>query len=206
MDENEVAARPVRTIHTSVVPRPVAFTRMRDGSPEEFATVKLAERAQKARLADRILDALAVVEHEGVGGYQVDRLTHSLQSATRAERAGEELDYIVVALVHDIGDTMAPYSHGELAAAVVSPFVAPRLTWIVGHHPVFSMYHYAHFVGGDRHARERYRGHRWFDDAARFVEEYDENCFDPDYSVLPLEHFAPMVREVFGRDPDAPGR
>ena len=131
----------------------------------------------------------------------MNRTEHVLQSATRALRNGEETDYVVAALTHDIGDILAPYSHGELAAAVIQPFVSPRIAWILKVHPVFSMYYYAHFIGGDRNARERYRGHQWFDDAACFCENYDENCFDPDYSWLPMEHFAPMLHEVFGREP-----
>jgi predicted HD phosphohydrolase len=185
----------------TVVPRPVGFTRMQDGSPEEFATVKLAEREQKKQLPGRILRALSAIEDEGVGGYQVDRTQHSLQSATRAFRAGENTDYVVAALIHDLGDILAPYSHGQLAASVIRPFVEPRLAWILEHHPVFTLYHYGQFVGADPNARDRYRGHEWFDDAAYFVENYDENCFDPDYDNLPMEHFAPMVYEVFGREP-----
>lgn len=184
-----------------IVPRPVTFTRMQDGSPEEFATVKLAERAQKAELPRRIIEALTAITDEGVGGYQIDRTQHCLQSATRAFRAGEETDYVVAALIHDIGDVLAPYSHGELAAAVIKPFVSPRITWILKYHPIFSMYYYAHFVGGDRNARDRFRGHEWFDDAVRFCEHYDENCFDPGYDNLPMAHFEPMVHEVFGREP-----
>jgi len=185
----------------TVVPRPVTFTRMQDGSPEEFATVKLAERAQKAELPGRIIQALMAIEDEGVGGYQINRTEHSLQSATRAFRAGEETDYVVAALIHDIGDILAPYSHGELAAAVIKPFVPPRISWILRNHPVFSLYYYGHFVGADRNARDRFRGHEWFDDAVYFCEHYDENCFDPDYDNLPMEHFAPLVHEVFGREP-----
>src|SRR5215472_16970331 len=98
----------------TVVPRPVTFTRMQDGSPEEFATVKLAEREQKRQLPGRIIQALTAVEEEGVGGYQVNRLEHCLQSATRAFRNGESTDYVVAALIHDIGDVLAPYSHGQL--------------------------------------------------------------------------------------------
>ena len=115
----------------TVVPRPVGFTRMQDGSPEEFATVKLAEREQKKQLPGRILRALSAIEDEGVGGYQVNRTQHSLQSATRAFRAGENTDYVVAALIHDLGDILAPYSHGQLAASVIRPFVEPRLAWIL---------------------------------------------------------------------------
>lgn len=186
---------------SNIVPRPVQFTRMQDGTPEEFATVKLAELEQKKRLPGRIIDALNAVADEGVGGYQVNRTEHSLQSATRAFRNGEETDYVVAALIHDIGDILAPYSHGQLAAAVIRPFVAPRITWILEHHTIFSMYYYAHLIGGDRNARDKYRGHEWFDDTVYFCEHYDENCFDPDYDNLPMDHFAPMVHEVFGREP-----
>jgi predicted HD phosphohydrolase len=167
----------------------VSFVRMSDATPEEFAVVMRSVDALQRRLPDQVLASLRQSVGEGVGGYQVDRLTHCLQSATRAERAGEQPDYVV------------PASHGQLAAAVIRPFVSPRLTWIVEHHPVFSMYHYAHLIGADRNARDVYRGHPWFDDTAYFCAAYDENCFDPGYPTLPLEHFEPLVREVFRREP-----
>jgi predicted HD phosphohydrolase len=185
----------------AIVPRPVAFTRIRDGSPEEFATIMESLRALTGNLPNRIMEALRDSADEGVGGYQVNRIEHSLQSATRAHRAGESMDYVVAALVHDIGDIVAPYSHGDIAAAVIKPFVEPRLTWILRVHPVFTAYYYADFIGADKNARERYRDNIWFDDAVYFVENYDENCFDPNYDWLPLEFFEPMVREVFSRPP-----
>jgi len=184
-----------------IVPKPVTFTRIRDGSPEEFATVMLSLRTLTGNLPDRIIEALKESADEGVGGYQVNRIEHVLQSATRAHRAGESMDYVVAALVHDIGDIIAPYSHGEIAAAVIKPFVEPRLTWILKVHPVFTAYYYADFIGADRNARDIYRDNPWFDDAVHFVENYDENCFDPDYDSLPLEFFEPMVRELFSRPP-----
>jgi predicted HD phosphohydrolase len=191
-----VAAEP-----SSIVPRPVAFTRIRDGSPEEFATVMASLRTLTGNLPYRILEGLKQSADEGVGGYQVNRIQHVLQSATRAQRAGESTDYVVAALVHDIGDLMAPYSHGEIAAAVIKPFVEPRLTWILKVHPIFTAYYYADFIGADKNARDRHRGNKWFDDAVYFVENYDENCFDPNYDSLPLEFFEPMVHEVFSRPP-----
>ena len=111
------------------------------------------------------------------------------------------MDYVVAALVHDIGDIIAPYSHGEIAAAVIKPFVEPRLTWILKVHPIFTAYYYADFIGADRNARDIHRDNPWFDDAVYFVENYDENCFDPHYDSLPLEFFEPMVRDVFSRPP-----
>jgi predicted HD phosphohydrolase len=186
---------------SSIVPRPVAFTRIRDGSPEEFASVMASLRTLTGNLPYRILEGLKQSADEGVGGYQVNRIQHVLQSATRAHRAGENTDYVVAALVHDIGDLMAPYSHGEIASAVIKPFVEPRLTWILKVHPIFTAYYYADFIGADKNARDRHRGNKWFDDAVYFVENYDENCFDPNYDSLPLEFFEPMVHEVFSRPP-----
>lgn len=180
------------------------FTRMQDGTAEDYATIGALEAQYAANLPSRILSAVADLA-DGFGGYAVDRTTHSLQSATRALRHGEDTDYIVAALVHDIGDPLAPYSHGSLAAAVLRPFVSERLCWIISHHPVFQMYYYAPHMGGVRDARERYRDSPWYDDAIYFCENYDENCFDPDYPTLPLEHFAPMVTEVFSREPRYPG-
>ena len=107
---------------------------------------------------------------------------------------------MVAALVHDIGDMIAPFSHSELAAAVLRPFVSEKTYWIVKHHGLFQMYYFAHHLGGDRNARDRYRDHLWYDDAIRFCEFYDQNCFDPDYDSKPLAFFAPMVKRLFRRE------
>jgi predicted HD phosphohydrolase len=179
------------------------FTRMRDGTAEDYAVVEAAEVEYERGLPDRILGAVKALGDAGLGGYAVTRLEHSLQSATRAMRDGRETDYVVAALVHDIGDGLAPHAHGSYAATVLRPYVSERICWIVEHHPVFQMHYYAPHLGGDGDARERYRGHQWFDDTVEFCEKYDENCFDPDYDSLPLEHFEPMVREVFTRQPFA---
>jgi len=109
--------------------------------------------------------------------------------------------YVVAALVHDIGDSLAPYSHGSYAAAVLRPFVSEELCWVISHHPLFQMYYYGPHMGGDKHSRDQFRGHPWFDATVEFCERYDENCFDPDYDWLPLAHFAPAVEEVFTREP-----
>jgi predicted HD phosphohydrolase len=173
--------------------RQVAFTRMIDGTAEEYAYLDRLEQDYRAGLPDRLLAALRALD-DSLSGYRVTRLEHSLQAATRALRAGEPDEMIMAALLHDIGDTLAPYSHSELAAAVLRPFVSERTYWIVKHHGVFQMAYYAHHTGGDRNARDRFRDHPWFDDAVRFCEDYDQNCFDPDYDWEPLEAFEPMLR------------
>jgi predicted HD phosphohydrolase len=174
----------------------VSFTSMADGTREDYELLERYEDEYNAKLPDRILAALRALEMS-LPGYQVTRLEHSLQSATRAERDGRDEEYIVAALVHDVGDELAPHTHGELSAAMLAPYLPERLCWIVQHHPVFQEYYYAPHFGGSRESRERYRGHRWFDDCDEFCERYDQNCFDPGYDSLPLEHFEPMVRRVF---------
>jgi predicted HD phosphohydrolase len=178
------------------------FTRMRDGTPAEYARIAEREATYNRTLYLRVLGAVrALGAADSDPGYAVSRLEHSLQSATRAERDGRPVDYVVAALVHDIGDGLAPYSHGSYAAAVLRPFVSAELCWIVSHHPVFQMHYYGAQTGDDVNAREAFRGHPWFDATVEFCERYDENCFDPDYDWLPLEHFATAAEEVFSRGP-----
>jgi predicted HD phosphohydrolase len=154
-----------------------------------------------AELPDRVLDAVANLRNFQ-GALQVTRYEHSLQSATRAYRDGKDEEYVVMCLVHDIGDTLAPYSHGPLVAAVIKPFVSERVRWIVEKHPLFQSYYFAHHLGADRNARDKYKDHPYYEDTIEFCAKYDQNCFDPDYDSLPLEFFEPMVHRVFGRQPD----
>ena len=176
----------------------VSFTRMEDGTREEYEFLDRMEDEYKTGLVDRILEHLRRLEHS-ISGYRISRLEHSLQGATRAVRAGESDEYVAAVLLHDIGDELATYSHSEMAAAILRPFVSERLYWIVRHHGVFQMYYYAHHCGGDRNARERYRDHEWYQDAIDFCHNYDQNCFDPDYDSEPLEFFEPILRRVFAR-------
>ncbi len=175
----------------------VGFTRMEDGTAEDYALLERYEEGYVASLPDRLLDSLDKLK-SSLAGYQVSRYEHSLQSATRALRDGRDEEYVVGALLHDIGDELAPYTHGEMVAAILKPYVRPEVCWIVKHHGLFQMYYYAHHSGGDRNARDRYRDHEWYDACAEFCEKYDQNCFDPSYDSLPVEEFEPMLRRVFG--------
>lgn len=174
----------------------VNFTRMADGTKEDYQLLGEYGAAFTAGLADRIVSALTELDRDETG-YRVTRLTHSLQTATRAHRDERDEEYVVMAAVHDIGDTLAPFTHSEMIGAVLRPFVRPEVCWIAKHHGVFQDFYYAHFYGRDRNAREAYRGHVWFDACAEFCELYDQRSFDPDYETLPLEFFEPMVARVF---------
>ena len=173
----------------------VRFTSMADGTREDYELLQRREADYLAALPDRLLKAVQALEHS-LSGYQVTRYEHSLQSASRAYRDGRDEEYVVAALLHDIGDELAPHTHGEMVAAVLRPFVREELCWAIKHHGVFQMYYYAHHYGEDRDARERYRDHPHYDACAEFCELYDQNCFDPAYESLPLEHFEPIVRAV----------
>jgi predicted HD phosphohydrolase len=156
-----------------------------------------ADADEDAReLPGRLMNAVAELERFQ-GALKVSRLEHSLQSATRASRAGKDKEYVAAALLHDIGDSLAPHSHGDMVAAVLRPFVSERVCWIVQKHALFQSYYYAHLMGEDRNARDRYIDHPFYEDCVEFCERFDQNCFDPDYDSLPLEFFRPLVEDVF---------
>ena len=176
----------------------VNFTSMENGTAEEYAFLNGLEDQFNVDLPKRLIAALSSLD-SSLSGYQISRLEHSLQGATRAYVAGEDLEMVIAILFHDIGDELAPYSHSEMAAAILRPFVSEKIYWIIKHHGVFQMYYYAHHSGGDRNARELFIDSPWYQDAIKFCHEYDQNCFDPDYESKPLEFFVPMVNEFFSR-------
>jgi predicted HD phosphohydrolase len=138
--------------------------------------------------------------NESLPGYQISRLEHSLQSATRAEVDGADIDMVVAALLHDIGDVLAPDNHSQMAAAIVRPYVRAEVTWVVEMHGLFQMQFYAHHLGKPRDGHMAYADHPWFESCNRFCERYDQAAFDPAYPSTPLSYFEPMLREVFGRN------
>ncbi|KMW58401.1 hypothetical protein AIOL_003374 [Candidatus Rhodobacter oscarellae] len=176
----------------------VKFTAMKDGDKEDYAFLHPLEVEYASGTADRLLKALVSLD-ESLSGYQVTRLGHSLQSATRAERDGADIDWVVSALLHDIGDIFAPYNHDEYAAAILKPFVREQCTWVVEKHGDFQMIYYGHHVGADPEKRQQYAGHRYFDDCVAFCARWDQASFDPGYDTRPIEHFAARVHEVFAR-------
>ena len=176
----------------------VRFTRMADGTKEEYEFLGQVGAAFNALLPDRILGALNDLKGS-VDGYQISRYAHSVQTASRAQRDGRDEEYVVMALVHDIGDGLAPYTHSEMIGAVLRPFVRPEVRWIASHHGVFQYYYYAHHLGLDRNARDAYRQHEWFNACVEFCEKYDQQSFDPAYENLPIQFFEPIVRRIFSK-------
>jgi predicted HD phosphohydrolase len=176
----------------------VDITAMADGTKADYELLDRYERLHVGDLPNRLIETLDRLSGS-LGGYQITRLEHSLQAATRARLAGANVDWVVAALMHDIGDELAPYNHSELAASVLQPYVREEVHWVVLHHGVFQSYYYAHHLGGDRNLRDRYMDHHWAPLCMQFCAEWDQNSFDPDFAIHALETFEDDVHEVFGR-------
>ena len=178
----------------------VQFTQMKHGSKEDYELLSKFEKEYAEKLPDRILEALLNLG-DSMDGYQVSRLEHSLQSATRAERDGADEEMIVATLVHDIGDSLAPFNHSQLVASVLRPYVSEKVYWIMLHHGMFQEYYYAHHIGRDRNVRDQFKDHKYYQATVDFCERWDQKSFDPEYDSFPLEHFEPMVRNLFSKQP-----
>lgn len=174
------------------------FTHMEDGSVEDWSTIAQDFAAYATQLPDRILAHLRLLDGD-FGGFPVDRLSHSLQTATLAHRDGRDEEYVVCALLHDIGDTLGSYNHADIAAAILKPFVSPENLWMIEKHAIFQGYYFFHHLGLDRHLREQFKDHPQFEQTIEFCARYDAAAFDPEGETLPLEFFEPMLRRVFAK-------
>src|SRR4030088_1149202 len=176
----------------------VSFHRMEDGTREDYELLERGESEYVRALPDRLLTALQKLD-QSLQGYRVSRLCHSLQAATRALKDGADDELIVAALIHDLGDDLAPYNHAEIAAGIIRPYVRPEVTWIVEQHGLFQTYYYAHHYDRDRNGREKFRDHPWYQACKNFCADWDQCSFDPGYPTEPLSTFESRVREIFSR-------
>ena len=174
------------------------FTHMKDGKAEDWQVIASSFGEFAKGLPDRILSHLKLLEGD-FGGFPVDRLTHCLQTATLAHRDGKDDEYVVCALLHDIGDTLGTYNHADVAAVLLEPFVSDANHWMVKHHAIFQGYFFFHYLGMNRDMRDQYRDHPHFERTIEFVHKYDSPAFDPDAETLPLSYFEPMVQRVFAQ-------
>jgi predicted HD phosphohydrolase len=174
------------------------FTRMDESTAEQWAVIGRETMEHQGRVAERSLGMLRSLE-EITDGFAVNQLVHSLQTATRAERDGADEQMVFASLLHDVGKAVSVPNHPEIAAAIIKSYVRPEVYDVIRAHQDFQGRHYYAHFGGDPDAREKYRGAPWFDLAARFADDYDQTAFDPSYDTLPLEHFEPLVRDIFGR-------
>ena len=178
----------------------VNFTAMKNGTREEYLLLDEYEKDYIKGTADRILSFMKGLT-QTLEGYKITRLEHSLQTATRAynDKADEEM--VVAALLHDIGDELAPLNHSEYAAAVIKPYVSEKTHWIVEKHGEFQTYYYIHHLGGNRNKRDKYKKHKYYQACVEFCEKYDQSSFDPNYKSYPLKFFKPLVKKIFSRKP-----
>lgn len=171
------------------------FTAMTEGTQEDWDIIRKEAMVHSPQGGRRVLDHLKLLDGDS-GGFPVDRLTHSLQTATRAHRDGRPDSYVVMALLHDIGDTLGAYNHPDIAAAILKPFVSEEEHWICQMHGIFQGYYFFDYLGLDRDMREQYRGHPHFEATAEFCAKYDQTAFDPNYDSAPLSFFEPMVMQL----------
>ena len=178
----------------------VKFTQMKEGSKEDYLLLDKLEKNFIEGTADRLIKFMSGLSNT-LEGYQITRLEHSLQSATRAlnDKASDEM--VVATLLHDIGDELAPLNHSEYAAALLKPYVSEKTHWIIEKHGEFQMYYYAHHLGGNRNQRDKYKGHKYYKDTVDFCENWDQKSFDPNFKSLSLKEFEPFVKKIFSRKP-----
>ena len=181
------------------------FTSMDVSTRDEWLEIGRQTAANQTRVADRVLDMLRSLSTI-VDGFVTDQLTHCLQTATMAERAGADDEIVIAALCHDIGKAVSVPNHPEIAASILKPYVRPAVLFMIAAHQDFQGKHYYHHFGMDPDARQRYAEHPDFDLAQRFADEWDQKAFDPSYDTLPLEHFEPMLRDVFSKPRYPTGR
>ena len=180
----------------SIEPRRATFRSFADSTKEDWDDLTEQYKVVQGRVASQVIEQLEKLRGEFLG-YPVDRLEHSLQTATRAERDGRDEEYVVCALVHDIGDSLAPDNHEAIAAAVLKPFVSPANYWMVAHHGIFQGYYFWHHIGLNKNARDEYRDHEYYALTEEFCAKYDQVSFDVDYKSEPLEHFVPLLHKFF---------
>lgn len=176
-----------------------SFRSLDESTAADWVVATQAFTPYLANLPNRILTQMAGLAHDH-GGFPVSRLEHCLQTATRAYRDGKDEEYVVCALLHDIGDHLAPASHADLAAAILKPYVAPENHWMIEKHGIFQGVYFFHHLGLDRNQREQYRDHAFFERTAEFCAKYDQVSFDCEYDSMPLDAFAPMVHRVLAAD------
>ncbi len=164
----------------------VKFKQMKDGTKEEYLLLERHEKKFIEGTADRLINFMSSLSNT-LEGYQITRMEHSLQTATRALNDKADDEMVVAALLHDIGDELAPLNHSEYAAAVLKPYVSEKTHWIVEKHGVFQLYYFAHHLGHDKNEREKYKGHKYYEDTIKFCENWDQKSFDPNFKSLPLK-------------------
>jgi len=176
------------------------FTQMKDGTKEDYLLLEKHEKKFIEDTADRLIKFMSGLSNT-LEGYQITRLEHSLQTATRALNDKADDEMVVATLLHDIGDELAPLNHSEYAAAVLKPYVSEKTHWVIEKHGEFQMYYYAHHLDGNKNQRDKYKGHKYYQDTINFCENWDQKSFDPNFKSLSLQEFEPFIKKIFSKKP-----
>ena len=174
------------------------FTRMEQSTQQDWAAIVPEAMKMAATLPDRVLAHLKLLDGD-YGGFPIDRYSHCLQTATLALKDGRDEEYVVCALLHDIGDTLGSYNHPDIAAAILKPFVSEENLWMVQNHGIFQGYNFFHHIGLNRNMRDMFTGHAHYTRAEEFIELYDNPAFDANGEILPMSTFEPMLRRVMAK-------
>jgi predicted HD phosphohydrolase len=181
------------------LPSRAKFHHMKDGTKEDWDIIGADFFEFRSDVFRRLKDHLLLLQGD-FGGFPVDRLTHCLQTATLAHNDGKDEEYVVCALLHDIGDTLGPANHADVAAVLLEPYVSEANHWMVKHHGIFQGYYFFHYLGLDRNLRDQFKDHPHYAQTLEFIEKYDAPAFDPDAEYYELSFFEPMMKRVF-REP-----
>ena len=171
------------------------FHHMKDSTAEDWKIILGEVKSFAGGLPDRMMAHLKLLDGD-FGGFPVDRLTHCLQTATLAHKDGRDEEYVVCALLHDIGDTLGPFNHADVAATLLQPFVSEQNHWMIKHHGIFQGYYFFHHIGLDRDQHKQFEDHPYYAYTREFIDKYDAPAFDPAAESYPLEFFAPMLERV----------
>jgi predicted HD phosphohydrolase len=171
------------------------FKRMQDSTREDWDIIKPQAAEFFSGLPERVMAHLQLLVGD-FSGFPIDRYTHCLQTATLALKDGRDEEYVVCALLHDIGDTLGCYNHPEVAAAILKPFISEENLWMIEHHGIFQGHNFFHHIGMERDMREQFKDHPCYARTVEFIDKYDSPAFDPDTETYSLSIFEPMLRRV----------
>lgn len=180
------------------LPQRAKFNHMKDGTAEDWAIIGKEAVEFSRSLNQRIIDHLMLLEGD-CGGFPIDRLTHCLQTATLAHKDGKDEEYVICALLHDIGDTLGPANHADIAATILEPYISEANHWMVKHHAIFQGYYFFEYLGLEKNLRDQYKDHPHYDQTLEFIEKYDAPAFDPEAETYPLSFFEPMLKSVLSK-------
>ena len=172
---------------------------MDHGTREDYDLIAIHDSENERSLVKRVVEWMRMMD--GDSPYQISRLQHCLQTATRAEQDGADTETIVCALLHDIGDVISPVNHSQASAAILRPYISEKNYWIVLNHGLFQGYYWMHHYGEDRNLRDKHKDHPYYQECIDFCSKSDQKSFDTDFKEKPLEYFIPMIEEIFSREP-----